>query len=161
MMAFAIYFFIGWLTIICFFVQKKKYSIVENTVLILSVLIINLNWTWLVYEEFELITYSREPWDFVAYLIKRSIVIPVIVLICLNFGRKQSSLVKKLMHILVSSLVILGITIISHLLKVTTVKHWSIFYDLVYYLLLHLVVLGIHKWYQTYMVDKEKEVLTK
>lgn len=75
-MAFAIYFFIGWLTIICFFVQKKKYSIVENTVLILSVLIINLNWTWLVYEEFELITYSREPWDFVAYLIKRSIVIP-------------------------------------------------------------------------------------
>lgn len=160
-MAFAVYFFIGWLSIVCFFIQKKKYSVVENTVLFLCVLIVNLNWTWLIYEEFGLITYSHNPWNFVAYLIKRSIIIPLIVLICLNFGRKQFSLLKNLMHIIVSALVILGLTNVSHFLKVTTVKHWSIFYDFVYYILLHVLGLVIHKWYQTYMVEKVKEGLTK
>ncbi|TRZ38609.1 hypothetical protein CEQ21_24840 [Niallia circulans] len=160
-MAFAIYFFIGWFSIICFFVQKKKFSVVENTVLFLCVLIVNLNWTWLIYEELGFITYSHDTWDFVAYLIKRSIIIPLFVLISLNFGKSDASLLKKFMHIIVSTLVILGLTSISHMLKVTTVKDWSILYDLLYYIALHIFGLLIHKWYQTYIVEKENEVLVR
>ncbi|MCM3214627.1 hypothetical protein M3612_08925 [Niallia taxi] len=160
-MAFAVYFFIGWISIICFFVQKKKFSVVENTVLFLCVLIVNLNWTWLIYEELGFITYSHDTWNFVAYLIKRSIVIPLLVLISLNFGRTDASLLKKLTHIIVSSLVILAVTSISHYLKVTTVKDWSILYDFFYYVALHIFGHLIHKWYQTYIVEKENEVLTR
>lgn len=59
-----------------FFICKRNLSIVENIILYLLILIIHINWNWLIFEEFAFLKYSHDSSKYISILINRSIVTP-------------------------------------------------------------------------------------
>ncbi|WP_175638125.1 hypothetical protein [Metabacillus schmidteae] len=154
-MAFAVYFFISWLCIILFFIKKKTYSIVENTILFLFLMIVNMNWSWFIFDEFQFLKYSEHPMSYTAYLMNRSIIIPIIVLYCLNLSSFSMSVKKMFIHILVSSLLLLLLTFLSLTLNIITSENWNVMYDYLFFVLLHIACYLIHKWYHSFVIKTE------
>ncbi|HYK73133.1 MAG TPA: hypothetical protein VEV44_08430, partial [Pseudoneobacillus sp.] len=83
-MGFVVYFFVAWLVISIFTIIKKRLSIVENTLVFLIILILSINFSWIVNEELKLVTISKKGLDYTAFLLNRSIIIPIMIVIHVN-----------------------------------------------------------------------------
>ena len=154
-MAFAFYFFVGWLGIYCFFLCKKSLSIVENIILYLLILIVHINWSWLIYEEFLLLKFSHDPTKFVAMLINRSVITPFFILFCFNIISADSSIIKKTIYFLFTSLILTAFVQISILFKSVYLISWNLGYDFIYFLCLLIFCQFFHLFYSNYVMEKE------
>jgi hypothetical protein len=136
-MAFSIIFFIGWICITAFYAMKKPYSKWENSALLFCLFIVNVNWSWMTVDEWRFITYSKNPLDFSAYIINRSMIIPMLVVIGINRIPRSQTVLKKVVGILISSIVLILIKIVLLKLGAISYHRWNLAYDYVYFLLLH------------------------
>ncbi|MCM2536199.1 hypothetical protein NDK43_32895 [Neobacillus pocheonensis] len=132
-MGFAIFFLITWLTAGIFIVIRKKVSIVENTFVFLVILIITINITWITTEELKLITRTNSAMNFTAYILNRSIIMPLVVLIQLNMLRSFKTTLEKTLTIVFTVMVMLILSLLSNFFKITQFIKWNYGFDLIYF----------------------------
>lgn len=138
-MGFAIIFFASWLITALFVVMKKKLSFIENSFVILFALIISINWSWFIYEEWKLVEISSQPLNHTAFLISRSITIPLIIVTTMNLLDAASSAVKSFMIILFSVFILALLVVISNYFNITNAIRWNFIYDILYLISLNLI----------------------
>jgi len=136
-MAFSIIFFIGWICITALYAMKKPYSKWENSALLFSMFIVNVNWSWIMVDELKFITYSNDGLDFSAYMIDRSVIIPFLVVIGINSIPRSQTIIKKVAGILISSLVLIITKMILLKLGAIHFHGWNFVFSYIYYVLLH------------------------
>jgi len=138
-LGFAIIFFASWLITALFVVMKKKLSFIENSFVILFALIISINWSWFIYEEWKLVEISSQPLNHTAFLISRSITIPLIIVTTMNLLDAASSAVKSFMIILFSVFILALLVVISNYFNITNAIRWNFIYDILYLISLNLM----------------------
>ena len=138
-MVFAVYFLITWAVIIIFSKMPKKLSFMQNTFVFLLVLIISMNWSWIIYEELKLVKLSTELMNYTSFLINRSIAVPLIVVITINLIKLSSSLTKSIIMTLLSTFLLTLLAIGGIYFKVTEYIHWNLAYDIFYFLMLNII----------------------
>jgi hypothetical protein len=144
-MGFAIMFFLAWLVTGIFVVLHKELSIVENTFVFLISLIVIINFSWIIIEEVKLIHHTKISINYVAYLLERSIVIPMLLLVQLNIIIRSNGLAKRILIILCTLIIMLGVSYISTSFNILVYKKWNFLYDLIYYLLLQIIAFYSYK----------------
>ncbi|UOR13735.1 hypothetical protein [Halobacillus amylolyticus] len=138
-MAFAVFFFTSWLVLALFLAIPKKLSIIENTFVFLIILVISINWTWIIYEEMKLIKSTKDAMDYTAFLLFRSIIIPMILVTQLNLLCRANTFAKSLLNVSTSLAILLLLTFFSTFFNMTNYIKWNIGYDAIYYLSLHVI----------------------
>lgn len=144
-MGFVIFFFISWLIATILAVIQKKLSLAENTFVFFIILIFNINFSWIVVEELKLITYSKDGFDYTAFLLNRSVMIPLLLVILVNLFHFRKSTMNRIILILVTEAILLCFSILSTYFKITEYTSWNYFYDAIYYLFLQLIAVFSYK----------------
>ncbi|MFC4321245.1 hypothetical protein [Litchfieldia salsa] len=140
-MNFVVFFFISWLVVLFYGVMKKKLNLIESTLIFLISLVISINFSWIVINEWNLITLTNKGLPYSAFLLNRSIIIPFIILILLNFVMMTNKLLNKLMILMAGVLLLVGISFLSTSLNVTDFNKWSLWYESIYFLSLGLIAI--------------------
>ncbi|MGN7942273.1 hypothetical protein [Virgibacillus sp. 6R] len=156
-MAFSIIVYIAWLGISIFYAMKKPYSKLENSALLFCLLIVDINRSWITNEELKVITYSTAPLNYSAYIIHRTFITPMIILIGINSVSRNSTVVKKAVAILISSFVLILIKIVLLEFNVVSFHQWNLFYDYLYYVLLHLFGYFVLYCYSSFVLKGVKK----
>jgi hypothetical protein len=153
-MGFSTFFFIAWLSIASLFVIRKRLSIVENTLIFLLTLLVSINFSWIIIEELKFIDLTKNPIDYTAYLLNRSVITPSIIVLQLNLFYRSDSRINKLLIIgsSVSSLLILSFY--QSYFRITEHKQWNYFYELLYFIGLHVMSLASYRIFKRIVKDE-------
>lgn len=138
-MEFVIFFFITWLAVFIYGLMQKELTVVESTFVFLIILVVSINFSWIVIEELKLIKLTEKGLPYTAFLLSRSIIIPILILIQLNFLVKSESYLIKSVTLFSSVLALVGISFISSSLNITEFTKWNLGYEAIYYLCLNLI----------------------
>lgn len=155
-MAFSITVYIAWICISIFYAMKKPFSKFEISVLIFCIFIIDINRGWITNDELKFITYSKDPLNYTAYIIHRTFISPVLILIGMNSIPRNSPVFKKIIAILLSSFVLVLIKIVLLSFDVFYFHQWNLIYDYLYYVFLHLIGYFILYRYNSFVVKGAK-----
>jgi hypothetical protein len=155
-MALSIIVYIAWLGISIFYAIKKPYSRLENSALILCLFIIDINRSWITNDELKYITYSTQPLTYTAYIIHRTFITPMFIGIGINSISRESTMIKKVVAILISSFVLVSIKMVLLTFNIVHFHQWNLFYDYLYYILLHLLGYLILYGYRVFILKGAK-----
>ncbi|MED4224624.1 hypothetical protein [Neobacillus cucumis] len=151
-MGFAFYFFVAWLITIIFTLMRKRLTFVENASVFLLILIISINWSWIIYNELNLIKLTAKPLPYTAFLINRSIGIPFIIVITLNLIKAANSKGKSILIACLSTVTLVILIQLGKYFDIVTPIKWNILYDVLYIISLHLI-----GWYSLKFIQKLKQ----
>ncbi|CDQ18406.1 hypothetical protein SAMN05192559_101980 [Halobacillus karajensis] len=142
-MAFTTFLFSAWLIISLFIILPKRLNLIENSFIFLTIGVISINWSWIIYEELKFGKITENPADYAGFLIFRSIIIPTLIMFQLNrYG--SSSFNKKMTFVIsISTIGLILLTLLSRVFDVTTYKQWHLIFDVLYYLGLHIIALVV------------------
>lgn len=138
-MGFTFFFFVSWIAVTLLWMSRKKLSFAENTCVYLVVLIVSINWNWIVYEELKLVELTKQPLGHTAFLLNRSIIVPAIVVLAVNLIRSFDSPGRKLLVVSLSAGLLVALAAIGSSLHITDYAKWNHGYDALYFLALHAV----------------------
>lgn len=144
-MGFVVFFFVVWLVVSIFSLIKKKLSIIENTFVFLIILILSINFSWIVIEEWKLISLSKKGFEYTGYLLNRSVILPMLILIQLNLLQFSKTTVMKITIFILSVIVLTFLSVLSNFLNITHFKNWHYGYDAIYYFILNLMAIFSYK----------------
>ena len=147
-MKFTFFFLVSWLVVSLFAVWKKNLTIADNTFVYLVMLIFNINYAWLLEGEWKLIEVTTNRLYFISYNLFWYITIPFVLLLFLNSISKRKSSLSKLLSVCVSILFLLIMTAISSHYEIISYKNWSLAYDGVYFIALHIIAVYLYKAYR-------------
>lgn len=146
-MGFVLLVFLAWLVLVLFTSLNKKLTFIENTFVYLSAMVIHINYTWIVYEELNVAHISQQILNNSAFLIHRSITLPITLAITLNLIRTGDSLGSKFIKVAVSVAFLVSAVMIARYFGIVDYKKWNIGYEIIYLFLLHLVVQFLLKYF--------------
>lgn len=135
-MSFVLFFVLTWLVISIFTVLRKKLNLIENTLLFLFILLISINFSWIIIDELKLISITQKGLPYTAYLFNRSIIIPTLILLILNLIHRSENTKKKLIVVFSGTFIYLCISFLSNRIEVTQLQRWSLLYEGLYFLFL-------------------------
>ncbi|MET1248353.1 hypothetical protein ABWW58_06150 [Sporolactobacillus sp. STCC-11] len=134
--------------------MKKSLSIIENTVAFIVITILNINWSWIIYDELRLIVHSSNPLNYTAYVFNRSVTLPLVIVAALNFMMRRDRLFSKWLICLFSVLLLELWISIGRYLSITHFVKWNVWYDGLYLAALHWITYMILKGYH-HLMNKE------
>lgn len=146
-MGFVLLVFLAWLVLMLFTSMNKKLTFIENTFVYLAAMVIHINFTWIVYEELNMANISQQILNNSAFLIHRSITLPITLAITLNLVRTGDSLGSKFFKMAVSVVFLVSAVMIGRYFEIVDFKKWNIGYEIIYLFLLHLVVQFLLKYF--------------
>ncbi|MFD2925138.1 hypothetical protein [Halobacillus naozhouensis] len=138
-MAFAVFFFTAWLITAIFFAIPKKLTLIENTFIFMLILVISINWSWIIYEGFKFIKITKEPMNYTGFLFFRSVTIPMLLVLQLNLIHRSKMFGSTAVITVLSVATLLLLDGLSIFFGITTYQKWNIFYDFLYFTGLHIV----------------------
>ncbi|MGP4108660.1 hypothetical protein [Virgibacillus sp. L01] len=138
-MEIVIFFFITWLAVFMYCLMQKELTLVESTFVFLIVLVVSINFSWIIMEELKLIKLTEKGLPYTAFLLNRSIIIPILILMQLNFLVKSESHLMKTAILFSSVLALVGVSFLSSSLNITEFTKWNLGYEAIYYLCLNLI----------------------
>ncbi|WP_335871993.1 hypothetical protein [Bacillus sp. 2205SS5-2] len=144
-MAFATFFFLTWIAFAILFLMKNKLSFLEYTFIYLVVLIVNINFSWIIGEEFKWIKSTKEPIVFVALLFHRILLLPLIILISINLMKGFN---RTLLKFIVAGGFIFFLVVTSGLvvhMHLVTYENWTYLYDCLYFVSLLFIANGSYR----------------
>lgn len=147
-MGFVVFFFVSWLVISIYSIIKKRLSIVENTFIFLIILVLSINFSWIVIEELKLVSLSKKGLNYTAYLLNRSVIIPMLLVIQLNLLQWCKTLMIKTIVIISSISILICLSILSNLLNMSKYVKWNYGYDAIYFMILSLIAIFLYKLYK-------------
>ncbi|KAB7671252.1 hypothetical protein [Bacillus sp. B1-b2] len=136
-MVFAIYFFVSWLTTFIFVLMPKKLSFIENSFIYLFTLVISMNWSWFVYQEWGLIKLTTKPMFYTAFIINRSIAVPLIIVITMNLILFSPSVGRTILYLVASASLLLLLASGGIYFHITKYLQWNAALDFTYFLILN------------------------
>ncbi|MRX73456.1 hypothetical protein GJU40_15030 [Bacillus lacus] len=139
-MGFEVFFFASWLAVSYFLLMKKRLSFQENAFVLMLCLIVNIQYTWIVFEEFERIQSSQDPFQYIAFLMNRSVIFPLVITILMNAAFSMKSLNKRILILALSVAVLTALSALSLLFEIISFSHWNLLYDAIYFTLLNIAV---------------------
>ncbi|MCY8234630.1 hypothetical protein [Priestia endophytica] len=158
-MGFSFFVFLSFLVITLFVTMRKSLSIVENTFIYLLVLIINVNATWIINEEFKLINVTEETAPYIGFLLERSLIILILFVITFNYFYRNITP----RAIMITDFIFLIFTLLlrkySNMLNIYHYKQWNLFYEALYILGLLLIIFVLHKGFRKLMRKEKGEFL--
>jgi hypothetical protein len=146
-MGLVVFFFIAWLVISLFAVIKKKLTLAENTLIFLVILIVSINFSWIVIEELRLIKRTQESLEYTAYLLNRSVIIPMLILIQLNLLLWSKTMMMKITLIVSIVIIMTGVSILSSFFDITEYNHWHYWYDGIYFFIVNCIAIISYKFF--------------
>ncbi|MGN7177460.1 hypothetical protein BK139_13440 [Paenibacillus sp. FSL R5-0490] len=146
-MGFVLLVFLAWLVLMLFTTMNKKLTFIENTFVYLAAMVIHINYTWIVYEELNMADISQQILNNSAFIIHRSITLPITLAITLNLVRTGDSLGSKFLKVAVSVAFLVSAVMIARYFGIVDYKKWNIGYEIIYLFLLHLVVQFLLKYF--------------
>jgi hypothetical protein len=155
-MALSIIVYIAWLGITIFYAMKKPFSKIEISAIIFFIFIIDINRSWITNEELKYITYSHVPLNYIAYIIHRTFITPLFIAIGMSSIPRNSTALKKITAILISSFVQVLIKMVMLSFDIVYFHQWNFIYDYLYYVLLHLLGYFIIYCYNSFVLKGAK-----
>lgn len=155
-MAFSIIVYIAWLGITIFYAMKKPFSKIEISAIIFFIFIIDINRGWITNDELKYITYSHVPLNYIAYIIHRTFISPLFIAIGMSSIPRNSTVLKKITAILVSSFVQVLIKMVMLSFDIVYFHKWNLIYDFLYYVVLHLLGYFIIYCYNSFVLKGAK-----
>jgi len=152
-MSFVAIFFLSWLFVSIFAVIRKKLNILENTVIFLVILTLSINFSWIIIDEFQLITVTQKALPYLGFLLNRSIVLPIIMVILVNLVLKSKDTKHKIIITISCELLLLMISFLSSWIGITEFKRWNYLYEGLYYLFMILMAFTVLKAFQKLAVE--------
>jgi hypothetical protein len=156
-MSLSIIVYIAWLGISVFYAMKKPLSKMEISAIIFCIFIIDINWGWITIDELKYITYSKVPLNYTAYIIHRTFITPMFIVIGINSIPRNSTVLKKFIAILISSFVLVLIKIVLLKFDIVYFHQWNLIYDFLYFVLLHLLGYFILYYYNSLVLKGAKK----
>lgn len=156
-MGFVLLVSLAWFIIIFYTVMNKKLMFMENTFVYLLSMLININYTWIVYEELKLAVISDKTLDYTGFLIHRSITLPLVVVITMNLYQKTDSIGSKLLKTVLSILFLVIAISIALYFGILEFKKWNIMYHVIYLFLLHFVACYSLKYFRSLKTKEVRE----
>lgn len=148
-MEFVIYFFISWLVVSIYVVAKKNLHFIESTFTYLLILIISVHYSWIIVDELEYVSVVKKTLPYLAFLLNRSIIIPFFILLILNIVVGTTNLLHKALFIFLFMLIFVSLSYLSTRLHITEYKHWSLWYEGIYYLSLVILSFFTYKLFKS------------
>ena len=155
-MALSIIVYIAWLGITIFYAMKKPFSRIEISTIIFFIFIIDINRSWITNEELKYITYSHVPLNYITYIIHRTFITPLFIAIGMSSIPRNSTALKKITAILISSFVQVLIKMVMLSFDIVYFHQWNFIYDYLYYVLLHLLGYFIIYCYNSFVLKGAK-----
>jgi hypothetical protein len=155
-MALSIIIYLAWLGITILYAMKKPFSKIEISAIIFFIFIIDINRSWITNEELKYITYSNAPLNYTAYIIHRTFITPLYIVMGMSSIPGNSTVIKKIAAILISSFVLVLIKIVLLSFDVVYFHQWNLIYDYLYYVLLHLLGYFILYCYNSFVLKGAK-----
>ncbi len=152
-MSFVAIFFLSWLFVSIFAVIRKKLNILENTVIFLVILTLSINFSWIIIDEFQLITVTQKALPYLGFLLNRSIVLPIIMVILVNLVLKSKDTKHTIIITISCELLLLMISFLSSWIGITEFKRWNYLYEGLYYLFMILMAFTVLKAFQKLAVE--------
>ncbi|MDQ0201551.1 hypothetical protein [Neobacillus ginsengisoli] len=144
-MGFAVFFFLSWLIVAIFIVMQKRLSIVENTFVFLILLIVTINVSWIAGDELKLIIRTKSSMNYTAYLLNRSIIMPMVLITQLNMLQRCKTVTMKILNIVSAVIIMLGLSVLSNIFNIEKYTKWNYGYDVVYFVILLLIAYSSYK----------------
>ncbi|KHF40609.1 hypothetical protein [Halalkalibacter okhensis] len=138
-MGLTLFFLLAYLISSLFLVMKKKLNIIENSFSFLLFLIININFSWIVFEELKLVTVTDEIVNYTAFLLNRSLIIPLLLLVYINFFQTWKNTVRRIFLTICSLGIMLLLSGLSIFFDILTYVNWNLGYDVIYFSILHVI----------------------
>ncbi|MFS0778367.1 hypothetical protein ABC255_20485 [Neobacillus sp. 3P2-tot-E-2] len=155
-MALSIIVYLAWLGIAIFYAMKKPFSKLEISAIVFFIFIIDVNRSWITNEELRYITYSHVPLNYIAYIIHRTFITPLFIAIGMSSIPRNSTVLKKITAILISSFVLVLINMVMLSFDIVYFHQWNLIYDYLYYVLLHLLGYFILYRYNSFVLKGAK-----
>jgi hypothetical protein len=119
--------------------NTKRIEHCGKYIIFLLSLIIIINVSWISTEEMKMINLTKSSMNYTAYLLNRSILLPLLLVLQLNILLKSSTFTKKAFIIFAGVMVMLGISVLSTYFHIVNYIKWNLVYDVIYFLLLQLI----------------------
>jgi hypothetical protein len=149
-MGFIVFFFLSWLIVSIFAVIQKRLSIVENTMIFLIIFSVNIHFSWIIIEELRLIKLSNKGFNYTAFLLNRSVIIPFIMVILINLLQWSKTIISKCLLIFYSVVLLLCFSNLSSFFDIIDFKKWNYGFEAIYFLLLALVAISATKLFRRF-----------
>ncbi|MFC0211437.1 hypothetical protein ACFFK0_03060 [Paenibacillus chartarius] len=147
-MGFVVIFVAAWLAVFIFYAMNKSLTIAENAFVYLTVMIIEINFTWIVAEELKLVELTKDGLLYAGFILNRTIVLPLLFVIMLNAVYRAGSIVRALIPVGVALAVILGLDALLQYFQITIFRQWNLFYDAIHIAILQAVSWGLLMLYR-------------
>ncbi|WP_281890433.1 hypothetical protein [Paenibacillus sp. YYML68] len=157
-MALVTFFFASWLAAALLYVIPRRLTFMENCLLFLVALVISINVSWIIIEELKLIELTREPLQYTAYLLYRSLLVPLLFVLWLNVLKLQQSIVQAVLVTAGLTGTVLLCNGLALYEGIFTYAGWNVLYDLVAVVLLQAVLYGIYRLAAKWMVSGAERV---
>jgi hypothetical protein len=125
--------------------MQKRLSMVENTFVFLILLIVIINVSWITIEELKLIIRTNSSINYTAYLLNRSVIMPMVLITQLNMLQRCQTITMKVLNIVSTVIIMLGLRVLSNYFNIEKYTKWSYGYDFVYFVLLLLIAYFSYK----------------
>ncbi|MDV2582463.1 hypothetical protein [Alkalibacillus haloalkaliphilus] len=153
-MSIVVYFTLAWLLIGYFIAMNNKMNLMESTVVFLVTVVASINVSWILIEEMVLIQVTEQAEEYISYLLNRSVITPLIVMIGISLMiRSENGVFKAISY--VGTVVLL--TVVNNSLTyfgVFEFVNWNFIYDIIYFAVLMLIAVLTYKFYHN-LYDKE------
>jgi hypothetical protein len=144
-MGLVVFFFLAWLVVSLFGIIKKKLSFAENTLIFLVILIVSINFSWIVIEELKLIKRTQESLEYMAYLLNRSVITPFLILIQVNLLLRSKTMMMKITIMFLVVFLLTGVSSLSNFYGIIEYNNWHYWYDGIYFFILNGIAIFSYK----------------
>ncbi|QGQ93822.1 hypothetical protein EHS13_02320 [Paenibacillus psychroresistens] len=147
-MGFVVIFVVAWLAFFIFYSMNKSLSVLENSFIYLTVMVIGINISWVVIEELKLIELTKEGWLYAAFFLYRSMIKPTIVLIMFNVIYKVKSTSITLLSIGITMVIILALNGVLRFYDIWSYTRWNVFYDILQIVVIQSIAFALFTLYR-------------
>lgn len=147
-MGFVIIFAATWLAMFIVYTMYKKLSVLENAFVYLVVLTIGINIAWIIAEELKLTSITKEGILYAGYFLYRSILIPLISIILMNFVFRTHSVAIRLMYAGGALVLLLALDGIMLAYEIIRYVKWNLWFEAIEIVLLQLVTYLLLRLYR-------------
>lgn len=144
-MALILYLIFCWLIIAMFITQKPKLNNQQNAFLLIIISIFSTHTFVLLSAHFKLIELSKDDYTYIAFLLYRSIYIPFLLTLFINFFYKAKAIKVKLVIIIISCLVFFILEKLNLYLDLYHYQNWSSLFTISLLIVLLFIALGLLK----------------
>jgi len=147
-MGFVVMFAAAWLAVFVLYSMNKSLSVLENAFVFLIVLTLGINISWIVAEEFKLIALTKNGLLYSGFIIFRSVVVPLLLVIAMNVIFKYKSAWGVVFAVAGTLAVFLALNGAALFYKIHRYERWNIGYDALVFLSLTAVVYALLQLYR-------------